>query len=128
MKMRLYEMIFKTAGVSGKPIILIVHAMFMSYNMYNELIKLLKDNYYIILPVLDGHDLCETSAFISAEDEAKKIISYLNENDISQIDILLGTSLGEIIAFEVFRKKEVNVRKLFLDGAPFILFLILKYA
>lgn len=43
-------MIFKTAGVPGKPIILMIPAMFMSYSMYNEQIKLLMEKIFKYMP------------------------------------------------------------------------------
>ncbi|MFD3156882.1 alpha/beta fold hydrolase [Haloimpatiens sp. FM7330] len=111
---------FKTLGNQQKPVALFIHAMFITSDMYNQITELLKDDYYIVLPSLDGHDIEEHSTFYSAEDEADKIITYLKENNINNIKILLGVSLGGIIAFEVFRRNQVKINKVFLDGSPFI--------
>lgn len=55
------------------------------------------------------------------KEEADNIIEYLNENCISKLELIAGISLGGIIAFEVFRCRQIEIRHVFLDGAPFVL-------
>lgn len=111
---------FKTLGNPANPAALLIHAMFVSETMFHSIASILQDNYYVILPTLDGHDLSEDSTFISAQDEACKIADYLQKEQQTNIEILLGTSLGGIIAFELFRQSKITIHHIFLDGAPFI--------
>lgn len=111
---------FRTLGDPQKPVILCIHAMFISDEMFDTIGALLQDNYYVVLPTLSGHDLTEQTTFISVVDEAEKIIQYLQQERIEDIEILLGTSLGGLIAFEIFRRETLKISKIFLDGAPFI--------
>lgn len=113
---------FKTLGNSNKPVAVLIHAMFISEEMFRNISVRLEATHYVIMPTLDAHSLEEHTTFLSVQDEANKIFEYLLKNDIQNIDILLGTSLGGIIAFELFMQKKITVSNIFLDGAPFICF------
>lgn len=113
---------FQTHGKVDGPVALLIHAMFFNPLSFTPLVEHLKDDYYIIMPTLDGHDAKEDSTFLSVKDEGDKILNYLNENNISKVDLLLGTSLGAIIAFEVYNRNMVTIDKVFLDGGPFLNF------
>ncbi len=113
---------FQTTGNPDGPIAVLIHAMFVTSDGFTTLVEYLKDNYFIIMPTLDGHDVAEGSTFLSIEDEADKILAYLQKNNIYGLDFILGTSLGAIIAFEVYRRNEVHINKVFLDGGPFFSF------
>lgn len=113
---------FKTIGNKDNCAILLIHAMFVTPDSFSGLIEYLKDSYFIIMPILDGHSKDENSHFISVEDESLKIMNYLNENNIESLSFILGTSLGAIIAMDVYSKANIKVNKVFLDGGPFFKF------
>lgn len=113
---------FKTVGNPYGHRILLIHAMFVTSESFFALIEYLKNDYFIITPTLDGHDINENSIFLSVEDEADKILGYLQDNDIKELDFVLGTSLGAIIAFEIYKRNEININKVYLDGGPFFKF------
>lgn len=113
---------FKTIGNKENPAILLIHAMFVTPDSFSALIEYLKDDYFIIMLILDGHSKDENSHFISVEDETLKIINYLDENNIENLSFILGTSLGAIIAMEVYSKANIKINKVFLDGGPFFKF------
>lgn len=113
---------FKTVGNPDKPKALLIHAMAVDEKSFSGLVEYLKDDYFIVMPILDGHNDDDNLDYISTDDEADKILAYLNENNIDKLDFILGTSLGAIIAFEVYKRNKVDVRKVFLDGGPFFHF------
>lgn len=113
---------FETIGNYEKPKILLVHAMFAAAESFLPLVEYLKDKYYVIMPTLDGHSKDEKGDFLSLKNEADQIIAYLKKNNIDDLEIILGTSLGAIIAFEVYSRNEININKVFLDGAPLFKF------
>lgn len=113
---------FKTVGNFNGKRVLLIHAMFVTSESFSDLIEYLKDDYFIIIPTLDGHDVNENSIFLSYEDEADKILAYLQDNDIKNLDFVLGTSLGAIIAFEIYKRNRIHINKVYLDGGPFFKF------
>ncbi|SHK13733.1 hypothetical protein SAMN02745136_01819 [Anaerocolumna jejuensis DSM 15929] len=113
---------FITLGNPQNPVALLIHAMFITEKMFDGITSLLQEEYYVILPTLDGHDITEKTTFKSAQEEADKIIAYLQKKHITSIEILLGTSLGGIIAFELFKQNKLAIQTIYLDGTPFIRF------
>lgn len=113
---------FQTIGNYDRPKALLVHAMFMTSESFLTLVEYLKEDYFIIMPTLDGHEVEQDSIFLSIDDEVNKILTYLKQNKIGELDFILGTSLGAIIAFEVYHRNELHINKVFLDGGPFFKF------
>lgn len=114
---------FQTIGNPEGRRALLIHAMFTNSESFSALAEYLIEDYFVIMPTLDGHDAeNENSDFISYDEEADKILAYLQERSIGELDFILGTSLGAIIAFEVYRRNKVHINKVFLDGGPFFNF------
>lgn len=111
---------FKTIGEKHNPCALLIHAMFLTGDGFNEIVKYLKDDYFIIIPTLDGHEGEEYSKFTSVEEEADKILAYLKQEGINELDFILGTSLGGLVALEIYQRNQINIKKAVIDGAPLI--------
>lgn len=116
------RMRFQTIGNHDGPRALLIHAMFMTSDSFLPLVEYLKEDYFIIMPTLDGHDEEENSVFLSIDDEVNKILTYLKQNNVIELDFILGTSLGAIVAFEVYHRNALHINKVFLDGGPFFKF------
>ena len=113
-------MTFRTVGDNHNPVAVLIHAMFIDDSMFNNLIPYLKNRYYIILPILDGHDSKSDQEFISISEESIQIATYLSAEKIDKVELLLGNSLGGIIAFDLFQSHGLDIAHVYLDGAPFV--------
>lgn len=113
-------MTFQIIGDLSRPKILLIHAMYMDNRCFRMLSGYLSEDYCLILPTLNGHGADHT-VFHSIQEEADQIIAYLQKSGITEIEMIAGISLGGLIAFEVFRRKQTKIKHLFTDGAPFIL-------
>jgi pimeloyl-ACP methyl ester carboxylesterase len=111
-------MIIKTFGNEHNRKILFIHGMMMEGLNYYHFERLLPD-YYLIIPTLDGHYVENKTSFISLNDQVNKIICFLNENGIDDLFCIAGTSLGALIAFELFKRNTIKVKKFIFDGGPF---------
>lgn len=111
---------FEIKGNIDKPKILLIHPMYIDGRCFNTLIHYLSDDYCVIIPTLDGHGK-DDSVFHSVKEEADLIIKYLHENAITELELIAGISLGGIIAFETFIRKQIKIKHALIDGAPFIL-------
>ena len=114
-------MIVKTLGDKHKPAVLMIPGMFCTYEMPGIIAEYLKDDYYVILPTLDGHHK-EEPVYYSKEEDAKKIISWLHANSIDRIALLQGTSMGAEVALEVARQIDIPINLYLFDGGPFFHF------
>lgn len=112
---------FTVVGNREQPKVLLIHAMFFDGRCFEEISEFLKEDYCVIIPTLDGHGTDDT-IFQSVQVEADKIIAYLKQNNITDLELLLGISMGGIIAFEVYRRKQLVTKHVFLDGVPFFRF------
>jgi pimeloyl-ACP methyl ester carboxylesterase len=111
-------MIIKTFGNRKDKKIVFIHGMAMEGLNYYHFEQLLP-NSYLIIPTLDGHYAENKTSFISLNDQVDKIICFLNKNNIDELFCIVGTSLGALIAFEIFKKHAVNIKKIIFDGGPF---------
>jgi pimeloyl-ACP methyl ester carboxylesterase len=111
-------MIFATFGNINHKKILLIHGMEMAGENYYHFEKLLPDS-YLIIPTLDGHYKENKTIFISLEEQVDKIIQWLNENNISELFCIAGTSLGALVAFEIYKRNKIQIQRVILDGGPF---------
>ena len=114
-------MIFKTFGNKNNKKILFIHGMAMEGLNYYHFEKLLPD-YYLVIPTLDGHYFENKTLFVSLNDQVNKILCYFDKNNISELFCIVGTSLGALIAFEIFKKHIIKTNKIIFDGGPFFCF------
>jgi pimeloyl-ACP methyl ester carboxylesterase len=98
---------------------LMLHAMGVNSAQFREIADLLSCDYYLILPTFDGHHADGKTEFTTIEDQADKILAYLREQEISKIDFICGSSLGALVAYEIYLRGQLSVRKYVLDGGPF---------
>ncbi|MCR4924869.1 MAG: alpha/beta hydrolase [Clostridiales bacterium] len=95
---------FKEYGDSKNNTIMLLHGGGLSWWNYKEEAESLKNNYHIILPILDGHAESDKH-FTSIEDNAQEIIDYINNNYNGHISLLGGLSLGGQVLLEILSKK-----------------------
>lgn len=114
-------MIIRTLGNKENPVIIMIPGMFCTYEMPGIIAEYLKDDFCILLPTLDGHHK-EEPIYHSKQEDARKIIEWLHENDIKRIALLQGTSMGAEVALEVASKIDIPVDRFLFDGGPFFHF------
>ena len=107
---------FKTFGMPDKPPLMMIHGLGMTWECFKEIIPLLEEDYYLILPVLDGHNPQNRSNFQSVSDAAEKIETFIDNNFQGHLANLLGFSLGGTIAIEMLARQKVRIDQVILDG------------
>lgn len=71
---------FHEFGDKNKPHIMLIHGGGNAWWNYLRQAEVLSNNYHVILPTLDGHGEEYETTYISTEDTADKLISYIDEN------------------------------------------------
>lgn len=92
-------------GKQNNKKIVLLHGGGLSWWNYQEVAHLLEKEYHVILPVLDGHADSE-DAFISIEENAKRIIQYIQMHFNGKVDLIGGLSLGAQIVVEILSQKQ----------------------
>lgn len=97
-------MIIKEYGIKNKETIILLHGGGLSWWNYTDEIELLKNDYRLIIPILDGH-FGSDKDFISIEDNAKEIINFIDNNFNGKVKLICGLYLGGQILLEIISQR-----------------------
>jgi len=97
--------IFKEFGTKSKPVLILLHGGGLSWWSFTPHIEALKDDYFIIAPIIDGHGEDWNNTFLSIEHSAEQIIKYINENYNGRVHSICGLSIGAQILVEILAKE-----------------------
>ena len=92
-------------GQEHSEVIMLLHGGGLSWWNYREAAQLLAKQYHVIIPVLDGHSGSD-SPFTTIEDNAARLIAYIDTHFGGQILALGGLSLGGQIAVEMLSQRK----------------------
>ncbi|MCL2209280.1 MAG: alpha/beta hydrolase [Treponema sp.] len=110
-------MLFIENGKNELPVIILLHGGGLSSWALAGIIELLKDDYHIITPIIDGHGEDGENNFISIEDSAKKLLDYIEKQFKGNVFALGGLSIGAQIVIEALSKKEDIAQFIILESA-----------
>lgn len=103
-------------GKENQDVIMLLHGGGLAPWNYKEEAKLLEDKFHILLPVLDGHS-GSGHEFISIEENARKLIQYIDEAYNGQVLFIGGLSLGGQILVEMLSQREDICRFAIIESA-----------
>lgn len=108
---------FLTLGTPGKPVILCFHALGVTGRSNERFANFMKDDYFFVLPTLSA--FCEGETYISKKDELTQLESFLEKNDIDELEMVLGSSIGADIAMEFISGGTHDFNHGFINGGMF---------
>ena len=103
-------------GKQNTETVILLHGGGLSWWNYREVAMLMEEDYHVILPVLDGHADSE-APFATIEDNATKLISYIDTHLGGQVMIIGGLSLGGQIALEMLSQRPDICRYALIESA-----------
>ena len=98
-------MVVKEYGKTNSETIILLHGGGLSWWNYEEVSELLRDEYHIILPILDGHSGSDKD-FTTIEDNANEIIKYIDDYYKGHVKLIGGLSLGGQILLDILSKRD----------------------
>ena len=98
-------MTYKEFGKEKKETVLLLHGGGLSWWNYREAAEQLKEEYHVILPVLDGH-AGSGYPFTSIEDNARRIIAFIDGKLGGHVSLIGGLSLGGQVLLEMLSQKK----------------------
>ena len=101
-------------GKQNNDVVILLHGGGLSWWNYRDAAEILSEDFRVVLPVLDGHG---GEKFTSIEDNAARIISYIDENFGGQVAFLGGLSLGGQIALEMLAQRPNICRSALIESA-----------
>ncbi len=111
---------FQLFGTQSKPTLLLIPGLGVSYEIFQPLIELLQDRFYIIAVEVDGFTLGKHTHFTSIDDQAGQVIAYVQQHNAGHLDCAYGLSLGGKILSRVLERNEIIVDHAILDAAPLL--------
>jgi pimeloyl-ACP methyl ester carboxylesterase len=102
-------------GQQNPDVVMLLHGGGLSWWNYREVAKRLAEWYHVVLPVLDGHADSD-APFTTIEDNAARLISYIDAHFGGQVLLLGGLSLGGQIAVEMLSQRKDICRYALLES------------
>ena len=81
-------------GNKNLPKIILLHGGGLSYWSLSGIVELLKDDYHVVTPIIDGHGENGNETFMSIEQSADKLLEYIDKACDSKVFVLGGLSIG----------------------------------
>ena len=103
-------------GKQNQDTILLLHGGGLSWWKHREVAELLAEQYHVVLPVLDGHAGSD-APFTTIEDNAARLISYIDAHFGGQVLAIGGLSLGGQIAVEMLSRRPGICRYALIESA-----------
>ena len=91
-------------GQSNNRVVMLLHGGGLGPWSFRAVAGLLQDDFHVIVPVLDGHADNDDN-FSSIEENAKRLIDYIEKNHGGRIDFIGGLSLGGQVLLEMLAIK-----------------------
>ena len=95
---------YKEFGKQNSDVIILLHGGGLSWWNYRKEAEMLQNDFHVILPVLDGHAESDRD-FTTIEDNAKEIISFIDETFDGYVLLIGGLSLGGQILLEIMSRR-----------------------
>ena len=108
---------FKTLGNRDNPAVLFFHAMGVTGESSEPVAKYLQDRYFCILPTSTVY--CEGQKYVSKADEIRQTESFLEEQGVKSLAIVVASSIGADLAAAFLAQTKLPVEHAFFDGGQF---------
>ena len=106
-------------GKGNEDVIILLHGGGLSWWNYKEVAERLDNRFHIVMPILNGHS-GSTIPFTSIEDNAREIISYIDETFGGHVLLIGGLSLGGQVLVEMLSQRN-NICKFAIIESALVL-------
>ena len=103
-------------GQQNSDVIILLHGGGLSWWNYREVAQFLAEQYHVVLPVLDGHADSD-APFTTIEENAARLISYIDTHFGGQVLAIGGLSLGGQIAVEMLSQRKSICQYALIESA-----------
>lgn len=110
---------YKEYGKEHKDVIILLHGGGLNWWNYREEAEILKNNYHVIIPILDGHS-GSNRPFSSIKENADDIIRFIDEQFGGKVLMMGGLSLGGQILLETLSTRTDICRYTIIESAMVI--------
>lgn len=106
-------------GQENQDVIVLLHGGGFSWWQYQAQMDLLCENYHVVLPILDEHAGSDAD-FTSIEDNAKRLLDYIDKTYGGSVFLIAGLSLGGQILLEMLALRKDICQYAIVESAAII--------
>ncbi len=106
-------------GQENREVVILIHGGGLSWWNFRQEAELLSGSYHVVLPILDGHAGSD-DAFIGIEENADRIIAFIESRFGGSVFLIGGLSLGAQILLEILSKRHDICRHAIVESASVI--------
>lgn len=106
-------------GQENQDVIVLLHGGGFSWWQYQAQMDLLCENYHVVLPILDGPAGSDAD-FTSIEDNAKRLLDYIDKTYGGSVFLIAGLSLGGQILLEMLALRKDICQYAIVESAAII--------
>lgn len=99
------------------PTIILMHGGGLSSWSLKNIVELLKSDYHVVTPIIEGHAEDNGETFISIENSSKKLLEYIDTKCSGNVFALGGLSIGAQIVVEVLSQRKDVAKYAVLESA-----------
>lgn len=110
-------MIFEQTESTSLPVVILLHGGGLSSWSTRPLAELLKNDYRVITPIIDGHGEDHSETFSSIEDSVQKLIYFIDRKHGGRVFVLCGLSLGAQIVVETLSQRSTIAEHAIIESA-----------
>ena len=103
-------------GQQNPDVVVLLHGGGLSWWNYRDAAAILAERFHVVLPVLDGH-AGSSDPFTGMEENADRIIRYVDDHFGGQVLALGGLSLGGQVAVEMLTRRPDIARYALIESA-----------
>lgn len=107
------------AGRQNQKVIIMLHGGGLSWWQYQSQMELLCKNYHVVVPIIDGHAGSDAD-FTSIEDNAKRLLDYIDKTYGGSVFLIAGLSLGGQILLEMLALRKDICQYAIVESAAII--------
>ena len=107
-------------GNKEKDKIILIHGFETPYQIWEKYIEHYKNDYHIIVPILQGHNPNMKEDFNSFEESAKDIEDYIISRYGNNVFAIYGMSMGGVLTSQIWQNKKLYIDKVILESSPLI--------
>ena len=99
-------------------VVVLLHPMLANAQMMQELLaNPMGNNYRYLIPDCSGHGEAASSDYESAVKEAAQLSSYMKNQNIHEVQLAFGASMGAVVLMELLHGSDFSFHHLFFEGA-----------
>ena len=106
----------KRFGNPAGKTILLLHSNLMCWRQFEDVIPLLENDYCVYAVSFDGFDGTGRTTYTTAQEQARKLETFLCETCGGALDILFAESLGCGPAIFLNASPQIRIRRMILSG------------